>query len=69
MAKALEEEDPEFRRGWAAAVFAARCWHEGRAKQTLVQARRSRFPKTLEREAEVHRLSAEMMGTLTPEDP
>lgn len=69
MAKAVEEEGPEFRRGWEAAVLAARYWHEGKAKQTLILARRSRFPKTLEHEAEVHRLSAEMMGTLEPEDP
>ena len=69
MAKSLDEESPEFRRGWEAAVLAARYWHEGKAKQTLVQARRSRFPKALERDAEVHRLAAEMMATLTPEDP
>ena len=69
MAKTVEQESPEFRRGWEAAVLAARYWHEGKAKQTLVLARRSRFPKTLEHEAEVHRLSAEMMATLTPEDP
>ena len=69
MARTLDEETPEFRRGWEAAVLAARCWHEGKAKQTLVLARRSRFPKSLERDAEVHKLSAEMMGTLTPEEP
>ena len=68
LAKALDEENPKFRRGWEAALLAARYWHEDKAKQTLVQARRSRFPKTLKREAETHRLSAEMMGTLAPED-
>ena len=68
VAKTLDGENPEFRRGWEAALLAARYWHEDKAKQTLVQERRSRFPKTLEREAEVHRLSAEMMGTLAPED-
>ena len=57
----------EFTRGWEAALLAARHWHEDRAKQTLVQARRSRFPKNLEREAEVHRHAAEMIQTLTPE--
>ena len=67
MAKTLDEENPEFRRVWETALLAARHWHEDKAKQTLVQARRSRFPKTLERE-EVHRLSVEMMGTLAPED-
>ena len=69
MAKTLDEETAEFRRGWEAAVLAARHWHEDKAKQMLVLARRSRFPKTLERDAEVHKLSAEMMGSLTPEDP
>ena len=69
MAKTLEEETPDFRRGWEAAVLASRHWHENKAKQTLVLARRSRFPKALERDAEVHKVSAEMMGTLTPEDP
>ena len=64
----LDEETPEFRRGWEAALLAARYWHEAKAKQTLVAARRSRFPKTLEREAEVHTLSATMMATLVPED-
>ena len=69
MARSLDEESPEFRRGWDAALLAARYWHEDKAKQTLVQARRSRFPKTLERDAEVHRMSAEMMSTLMPECP
>jgi hypothetical protein len=69
MAKMLDEETSEFRRGWEAAVLAARYWHEGKAKQTLVLARRSRFPKTLERDAEIHKLSAEMMCTLAPDDP
>ena len=68
MAKTLEQETPEFRRGWEAAVLAARYWHESKAKQTLVLARRSRFPKSLERDAEVHKLSAEMMASLAPED-
>lgn len=67
--KAPQDETPEFRRGWDAAVLAARYWHEGKAKQALVLARRSRFPKALERDAELHQLSAEAMGTLTPEDP
>jgi hypothetical protein len=58
----------EFQRGWDAALAAVRDWHEGKAKQSLVQARRSRFPKNLEREAEVHRHSAEMIVTLSPDD-
>jgi hypothetical protein len=68
MAKPEDENSAQFRRGWDAALRAARDWHEGKAKQALVQARRSRFPKALERESEVHKLSAEMMLTLTPDD-
>ncbi len=58
----------DFLAGWAAALLAARSWHEGQAKQALVQARRSRFPKNLERESAVHTHSAEMIVTLSPED-
>ncbi|MSP00749.1 MAG: hypothetical protein EXR07_06835 [Acetobacteraceae bacterium] len=68
MAKATGEKSPEFQLGWDAAIRAARDWHEGKAKQTLVLARRSRFPKNLERESEVHKHSAEMMMTLSPDD-
>lgn len=64
----MATDDTEFRRGWNAAIRAARDWHEGQAKQALVLARRSRFPKNLERESEVHKRSAEMMVTLSPED-
>jgi hypothetical protein len=59
---------PEFKRGWDAALLAARRWHEAQASKTLIQARRSRFPKNLEREVEVHKRSAEMIGTLSPDD-
>jgi len=62
------EITPEFQRGWDAALLAVRDWHESQAKKTLIQARRSRFPKNLEREAEVHQKSAEMIGILTPDD-
>ncbi|MEA2737904.1 MAG: hypothetical protein QOH05_1211 [Acetobacteraceae bacterium] len=62
------ENNADFQRGWDAALKAVRAWHEGKAKQALVQARRSRFPKNLEREAEVHRQSAEMIVTLSPDD-
>ena len=57
----------EFERGWAAALEAARAWHEAKAKQVLVMAKRTRFPKTLENQAEVHRHAAEVMPTLTPD--
>jgi hypothetical protein len=64
----MDQDGDAFHRGWAAALAAARDWHEAKAKQALVQARRSRFPKNLEREAELHRLSAEMIITLDPDD-
>lgn len=59
---------PDFQRGWNAALAAARLWHQNQAKKTLVLARRSRFPKNLEREAEVHERAAEMIVTLSPDD-
>lgn len=58
----------EFERGWQAAILAAQHWHEGQAQQAIVLSRRTRFPKNLEREAEMHRRSAAMMPTLFPED-
>ena len=58
----------EFQRGWDAALLAVRHWHEAQAKKTLIQARRSRFPKNLEREAEVHERSAELLAVLGPDD-
>ncbi|MGD0104081.1 MAG: hypothetical protein ABSC06_08600 [Rhodopila sp.] len=68
MAEATNENSAEFQRGWDAAIVAARSWHEAKAKQALVQARRSRFPKTFERESDFHQHSAEMMLTLSPND-
>lgn len=59
---------PEFQRGWEAALLAVRRWHEAQASKSLIQARRSRFPKNLEREAEIHRRSAELIVTLSPDD-
>ncbi|HET6606397.1 MAG TPA: hypothetical protein VFG62_07000 [Rhodopila sp.] len=59
---------PEFERGWEAALLAARQWHEAQASKAMVSARRSRFPKNLEREAEVHRQSAELIVTLSWDD-
>ena len=58
----------EFQRGWDAALQAARIWHESQAKKALIQARRNRFPKNFEREAEVHQKCAEMITTLSPDD-
>ena len=62
------EITPEFQRGWDAALVAVRQWHEDQAKKALVHSRRSRFPKNLEREAEVHTRAAEMIGILRPDD-
>ncbi len=62
------ETSPEFQRGWDAALQAVRAWHESQAKKTLIQARRSRFPKNLEREAEVHQRAAELIVILSPDD-
>ena len=68
MTDPFAEITPEFERGWDAALLAVRYWHESQAKKTLIQARRHRFPKNLEREAEVHQRSAEMIATLSPDD-
>ena len=58
----------DFQRGWDAAIQAVRFWHQAQAKQAMVQSRRSRFPKNLEREAEVHVRCAEQVVTLSPDD-
>jgi hypothetical protein len=68
MTNPVTEITPEFQRGWHAALLAARSWHESQAKKALIQARRSRFPKNFEREAEVHQESAEIITTLSPDD-
>jgi hypothetical protein len=68
MAKAADQAISEFQRGWDAALLAARSWHEGKASQAMVQSRRTRFPKNLEREAEVHKRSAELIVNLSPDD-
>ena len=64
----MADTTEEFQRGWDAALRAAHDWHDSKAKQALVQSRRSRFPKSLEREAEFHKQSAEMIVTLSPDD-
>jgi hypothetical protein len=68
MTDPVSENTPEFQRGWDAALAAVRSWHESQAKKALSQARRSRFPKNMEREAEVHQRSAEIITTLSPDD-
>ncbi len=64
----MTDVTPEVQRGWDAALAAVRAWHESQAKKALIQARRSRFPKNLEREAEVHQRAAELILTLGPDD-
>jgi hypothetical protein len=68
MATTADQNSAEFQRGWDAAILAARNWHEAKARQTMVLARRSRFPKALEKEAEFHTRSAEQLQTLGPDD-
>ena len=68
MSTASTDITPEFQRGWDAAILAVRLWHESQAKKTLILAKRSRFPKNLEREAAVHQQSAESIGILSPDD-
>lgn len=62
------DDGPEFRRGWEAAILAVSLWHASKAKQTLVQARRSRFPKSLEAEAALHERCAEAVKIISPDD-
>ena len=63
-----DDKTGEFRRGWDAALLAVRHWHEAQAAQATRLAGRSRFPKNLEREAEVHRRSAEAVMLVDPND-
>ena len=64
----MTEHSRDYLLGWDAALVAVREWHESQAKKAMIQAGRSRFPKNLEREADVHRKSAEMIGILSPDD-
>jgi hypothetical protein len=68
MTKETHKKNADYQRGWEAALLAARAWHEGKAKQAMVQSTRTRFPKNLEREAEVHRRCADLIVTLSPDD-
>ncbi len=64
----MAEHEPEFLRGWTAALIAVQQWHRAQAKQAKVLSTRTRFPKNLEREAEVHERAADRIGALSPED-
>lgn len=63
-----DSTNADYLRGWQAALLAVQHWHEDQATKAMVLSRRTRFPKNLEREAELHRHCAEMMPTLSPED-
>jgi len=43
----MADATDDFQRGWDAAILAVRDWHESQAKQALVLAKRTRFPKNL----------------------
>ena len=58
----------EYRSGWDAAIRAVSQWHVDKAKKTMVQARRARFPKTLEAEAALLERCAEEVRLLSPDD-
>ena len=64
----MTDDSAAYRRGWEAGVIAVKQWHEGKAKQALVLARRERFPKRFEQEAELHLRAAEAIATLSPDD-
>lgn len=59
---------PEFRSGWDAAIRAVQQWHQDQAQKALVLSRRTRFPKNLERDAELHKRVAELIAVLSPDD-
>lgn len=63
-----DARDPEFQRGWDAALQAVQHWHHAKAKQAMIQSRRSRFPKAMEREAELHTQAAGAVLVLHPDD-
>lgn len=63
----MANKDDDFQRGWDAAIAAVQHWHEAQAAQAMVLSRRTRFPKNLERDAELHRRAAEMIVTLIPD--
>ena len=63
-----DAQGPEFQRGWDAALQAVRHWHLAKAKQAMIQSRRSRFPRLMEREAELHTQAAEAALALSPDD-
>ena len=64
----MTNQNKDFQRGWDAALQAAKHWHQAQAKQAKILSTRTRFPKNLEREAEVHTRAADLILMLSPDD-
>jgi len=64
----MPDHTDEYLKGWNAALAAATLWAQAQAKQALVLSTRTRFPKNLEREAEVYGRMAERVSALSPDD-
>lgn len=64
----MPEHSDEFTKGWQAALDAASLWAKAQAKQAMVQSTRTRFPKNLEREADVYERVADRITALSPDD-
>ena len=63
-----DDQSTDYVKGWEAALEAASHWLRAQAKQALVQSTRTRFPKNLEREADVYTRVAERITALSPDD-
>ena len=64
----MTDHSAEYVAGWEAALEAASVWLLAQAKQATVLSTRTRFPKNLEREAEVYKRVAERITALSPDD-
>ena len=64
----MTDHSKDYLAGWNAAIEAASLWLQAQAKQAMVQSTRTRFPKNLEREAEVYTRTAERITALSPDD-
>ncbi len=58
----------DYLKGWEAAMQATQLWLLAQAKQAKVQSTRTRFPKNLEREADVYERAADRITSLSPDD-
>jgi len=65
---AVTQHSTEYVAGWNAAIEAAQVWLAAQAKQAMVLSTRTRFPKNLEREAEVYTRAAGRITALSPDD-